>query len=209
MIYTPSNIAYVQAHYNIDLTAEQIAAHLGTKAKNLHSNVDRLKKLGHEFSPGRKPIGTVVNWGGRVLVKCENGYKRVGAQPKRRYEVGEYRTQTRRNGKAEIYLKTADGWEYQGTGKLRGKPAKEKRAKIAPKISQTIKDTQKEIQAAHDTSKCVKPALGTKGRNPTAKTRSRPHVTNTENPNQVTVKEQTGGHWVRLNEKTIAYRKTA
>jgi hypothetical protein len=196
VIYTPSTIAYVQAHYNVDQTAEQIAVHIGTTAARLRRNVERLRHAGHEFTAKSKPIGFVTTWNGLTYVKGEDGFKLVPRA--RRYQIGETRQSVRKDGRVEVWLKTADGWEYVRTGRPRGKPAKEKVA---------VKPLKKSRQGKHTAPTGITQPCHT----PRAVQRfeSIPKTRTDRNPDKVTVKEQTGGSWVRINEKTIVYRKIA
>ena len=109
---------------------------------------------------------------------------------------GTVRTYTNKRGEQSTHIKSGNRWVYVkgsnvGTGKKCGNPGKRIQDKAegivcqprAKEVAKRAKDSTRQIH--HKSPKALE---------------------NGYNPNSVKVKEQTGGKWVRVNDKTIVYR---
>lgn len=104
--YTPDVIAFIQAHWNIDMAGPDIAAHLGIPHRNLNASVYRLRKMGYELESKILPIG-------HVRIAPRKGKNCL-----------------------DVRVKTENGWEYQKVGKEKGnadpKPKQPKQKPVKP-----------------------------------------------------------------------------
>ena len=182
--------AYIIEHYRIDMKAKAIGEHLGQSEDNVHKTAYRLRQRG--------------------LLEKRKGH--LGTSRKK--PIGSERTFTLQDGRTQTYVKTEKGWRYKKSG-LPRKNASKKVAEASPKKPPTMKDTARTkktpkslAQAAIRQSSTPVSAGKTKGKAGNIKKNGAKQVFyTTKNPDVVNIRQETEGKWVRIDSKTMVFKR--
>lgn len=212
MIYTPEKIDYIKAHYNVDMSTADIATALGIQASSLRQWVMRHRALGvgivaKKAFPGERRVHycgereryvvrekqadgswKFIEYSGEKRPRKAKCKAQSAAQQARALAIG---TKRIRKGGVE-FEKTAAGW----------RPVQKPAVPRMPKPAAARLPRQEPQPKAPSR----KAAASVKARAPKAKTGRAAYV-NDSNPGAIKIKKDEGGHYVRIDARTLVYRK--
>lgn len=199
VVRTESNKDFIKAHFSVDMNAKEIAAVLGLNTKQVCDIIDALRRQDPSSVGKRKlaDIGEVREWtyaSGQVMrkIKTEKGWElikkvKVKSEPKPPKPRKDRYSNSQPIGTKSIRQKDGEPREYIKISDKQWKLIPKEPSFRKPK---TIKTKMPTPRKAVDPKKPKSFDL-------------------TKNPDEVKVPVTEGGQWVRLDAKTLVYRKNA
>lgn len=169
-------------HYNRDMTCSEVAKALGITATRCKTAACDLRRKGYDVAKRAKPAGHVSEWqrktGVAKRIKQPDGSWKY--TPIGRADKTRYKIgdTVKRGKKQDTYVKTATGWEYV------------RKCPIKVIISADGRTPAKSEKWARN-----------------EKERAKRGISNDRNPDKVKVRREEGGIWVKIDSRTMVYRK--